>query len=267
MQRFLRDYRTLPDAIADSARIMARLRHFKLAVFLDYDGTLTPIAHHPEEARLSEAMRQTIFALSQVAVVGIVSGRDKANIQELVNLPNLYYAGNHGFDIEGPRGSGIHHEVGRECLHAMEKCFREMQAHLMPISGVQFEPKKLTVTIHYHRVEERDQPLMLALMGEIVEKYPQLQLTPGKAVRELRPNVEWNKGQAVLWLLEQLRLNQPDVYTIYMGDDQSDEDAFRLLPEQGLSILVGNHEKETYADYHLQDPEQVKIFLRAILLK
>lgn len=124
IDRHLKDYQRLPDALSKETNLLAKINNFKVAVFLDYDGTLTPIVPHPEEAVISAQMRQTISALSQVAMVTVISGRNKSNIQELINLANIYYIGNHGFDIEGPDKSGIHFEVGHECLPIMEKCFQ-----------------------------------------------------------------------------------------------------------------------------------------------
>lgn len=263
--RQVRDYRLLPDALSPELGLIAKCREFKIAVFLDYDGTIVPIMARPEDAQLSESMRQTIAKLSQVALVAIVSGRNKSNIEELVNLPNLYYVGNHGFDIEGFGKNPIHHEVGRECLLTMEKCFRQLQSRLMNIPGVVFEPKKLTVTIHYRFVNAKDLQLFFELTQETMAHYSALKLTGGKKVVEIRPNVDWNKGKAVRWLAEELKWNGPDCYLIYIGDDLSDEDAFRLLPSQGAGILVGNHEAQTYADYHLQDPLQVELFLNTLI--
>lgn len=258
--RQIRDYRLLPDALSPEAGLMQKLRGLKIAVFLDYDGTIVPISENPEKAIVSESMRQTILALSQKTMVAIVSGRNKSNIEELVHLPDIYYVGNHGFDMDGP--DHARWEVGVECLPAMEKCFRELQTRLMIIPGVVFELKKLTVTLHYRLVSPKDLPLFFEFIRNTVAEYPSLKLTGGKQVAEIRPNLDWNKGTAVLWLAEKLGFYNPNSYLIYLGDDLSDEDAFALLPDQGAGILVGNHETETYADYHLSDPLQVELFLK-----
>lgn len=265
--RQLRDYWLLPDALSPEIKLIEKLGEFKVAVFLDYDGTIVPIMAHPEKAVLSESMRQTIAKLSQVAMVAIVSGRNRENIQELVNLPNIYYVGNHGFDIQGPGKNPIHREVGRECLPMMEKCFRQLQSRSMHIPGIVFEPKKLTVTIHYRFAAEKDLRTFFQLAEETVGQYPALKLTGGKKVTEIRPNIDWNKGSAVLWLAEKLSFQYPHCYLIYMGDDLTDEDAFRQLPMQGAGILVGNHEAQTYADYHLENSEKVELFLNNLIVK
>jgi trehalose 6-phosphate phosphatase len=263
--RYLKDYQLLPDALSGEDALIKRLPDQRIAVFLDYDGTLTPISPHPEEALLSSEMRATIQKLSQQTVVGVVSGRDKKNIQELVAVPNLFYIGNHGFDIEGPPATNLGLQVGVECLPMMEKCYRELQSKLMDIPGVQFEPKRLTITIHYRFVEEKNVHLVYELMRQVVEQYPQLKMSGGKKVLEVRPNIDWNKGRAVLWVCEKLGLLKENPYFIlYLGDDLTDEDAFRVLPDSGAGILVGNHSDQTFADYHLRDPSQVKLFLDII---
>ncbi len=259
--RNLKDYHILPDILAHKALLFDKIKHNKVGVFLDYDGTLTPIATHPERAFISEEMRQTIYTLSQLVPIAIVSGRNRNNIQDLVNLKNLYYVGNHGFDIEGPANSGIHYEVGHESVPAMEKCFRELQTSLLSIPGIQLEPKRLSVTFHYRLVDAENVQTFVDIMRSTVEKYPQLKLTSGKKVLEIRPNLDWDKGRGVLWLAEKLNLKPSDSFLIYIGDDLTDEDAFRILPAQGAGILVGFHEKQTYADFHLNDPGEVKIWL------
>ena len=78
------------------------LREKRPAVFLDYDGTLTPIVARPELAVLAEEMRRTVRTLAARCPVAIVSGRDRTDVQRLVRIEGLIYAGSHGFDIAGP---------------------------------------------------------------------------------------------------------------------------------------------------------------------
>jgi alpha,alpha-trehalase len=85
--------------------------------------------------------------------------------------------------------------------------------------------------------------------------------TGGKKVFELRPAVEWDKGRAVVWLLEALDLDGPDVTPLYVGDDVTDEDAFRALHERGIGILVTELPRASAARYSLQDPREVRELL------
>ncbi len=260
-ERPSRDHHLLPDALSQKSLIFSRMNFGKTGVFLDYDGTLTPITAEPHAAILSESMRGSLIELSHETMLAIVSGRSKDNVEALVAVPDIYYVGNHGFDIEGPMRNPLRLEVGLEWVSVLEKCYREVQTQLMAIPGVQFEPKKFTVTIHHRFVEPGQFKLVLEILHQTVSKYPQLKITTGKKVLEIRPNVAWDKGQAVLWVAKQLNLLNSESFLLYIGDDITDEDAFYSLPENGTGILVGEHGGKTYADYHLEDTEQVKIFL------
>jgi trehalose 6-phosphate phosphatase len=71
----------------------------------------------------------------------------------------------------------------------------------------------------------------------------------------------------VLWLLEHLGLECPDTRPIYIGDDRTDEDAFRALEQSGVGILVSEEPRATAASYTLRDPSEVERFLRELVIK
>ena len=98
------DWRELQSARGIAQALRAGRR--QLVVFLDYDGTLTPIVSDPDAATLSDHMRDAVGKLSDKATVAIVSGRAREKLRNFVQLPELYYAGSHGFDIDGPGGTG-----------------------------------------------------------------------------------------------------------------------------------------------------------------
>ena len=87
----------------------------------------------------------------------------------------------------------------------------------------------------------------------------------GKKVIEILPNIEWNKGKAVLWIMNVLGLSWSDHKVFYLGDDTTDEDAFRVLRTRGTSILVAEKTKKSAADYRLSSPEEVKCLLEQFL--
>jgi trehalose 6-phosphate phosphatase len=91
-----------------------------------------------------------------------------------------------------------------------------------------------------------------------------LKTSPGKKIIELKPNLSWDKGQALLWLLDRLGLKEARVLPLYLGDDLTDEDALRVLAGRGIGILVGDHGHPTSARFRLQDVEEVKQFLREL---
>jgi alpha,alpha-trehalase len=254
----------LPSALRSQGEIAARLGERRAALFLDYDGTLTPIVSRPEDARLAEEMREVLRLLAGSCTVAVVSGRDRADVEPLVGLPGLVYAGSHGFDIRGPGGLQLEHEGGRECLAELESAERQLRARLERTPGALVERKRFAIANHYRNVAPADVPAFERAVREVHAGHPRLRLSRGKKVLELRPDIAWDKGRAVLWLLEALGLQGPDVVPIYLGDDVTDEDAFRALVGRGVAVLVGHPEYASWASYRLEDTSEVLEFLRAL---
>ncbi len=255
----------LPSALKSREALGRRLAGKRPAMFLDYDGTLTPIVSQPEDALLSEAMRDVLRRLSQLCTVAIVSGRDRADVEPLVALDGLVFAGSHGFDIEGPGDLRMEHEGGRACLPDLESAERELRQLIEPLPGARVERKAFAIANHYRNVADADVPRVEQAVREVLSRHDRLRLSSGKKVFELRPDIEWHKGLAVLWLLEALGLDGDDVLPFYLGDDVTDEDAFQTLAEQGIGVLVGHPAYRTHASYGLQDVAEVGQFLETMV--
>jgi trehalose-phosphatase len=234
------------------------------AIFLDYDGTLTPIVSHPEKALLSDPMRQALQALVLQAPVAILSGRDLDDVRQRVNIGAIIYAGSHGFDIAGPRG--LRKEMAAEFLPKLDMVEKELGKQLAGITGARVERKRFSIAAHYRNVNESDVPEVGRAVSEVAARHRELRKTDGKKVYELLPDIDWDKGKAVLWLLENLRLERAKVRPIYIGDDRTDEDAFRALEKSGAGILVSEQPRPTAARYALKNPAEVEGFLRELTL-
>lgn len=233
----------------------------RLAVFLDYDGTLTPIVSHPEDAWLSDSMRETLRLLAARVPVAILSGRDLDDVRGRVLVDGIVYAGSHGFDIAG--AGGLRRELGAAYLAVLDTAETELREALDEIPGAQLERKHFSVAAHYRNVNEND-AFKVALAVDAVAAHRELRRMDGKKVYELLPDIDWNKGNAVLWLLETLDLLRGKVLPIYIGDDRTDEDAFRALERRGVAILVSEQPQVTAANYWLNNPEEVERFLQKI---
>ncbi|MGQ4878926.1 trehalose-phosphatase [Billgrantia sp. LNSP4103-1] len=256
---------SLPDALMSFDAIAKLLGNRLPALFLDYDGTLTPIVDRPELAVLDETMRRTLKRLAQHCSVAIVSGRDRANVAALVGIRSLVYAGSHGFDITGPGGLSMQHERAIEMLPHLDTAEAQLRQRLAGIHGVLVERKRFAIAIHYRLVTGSDLERILAAVKLVAETLPQLRRTGGKKVFELRPQLPWDKGKAIFWLLEALDLAQTDVMPIYLGDDETDEDAFAAMRELGgLGLFVGDASRITAASHRLNDTICVGRFLERI---
>jgi trehalose-phosphatase len=254
----------LYNALEHFSEIRNQLKNRQPALFLDYDGTLTPIVQHPEMAVLSSEMRQVLQQLASLYTLAIISGRDLTDVKNLVALDNLIYAGSHGFDIIGPGGLQMQHEEGKKSLPSLEGAERTIHRQLDTIGGIQIERKKFAVTVHYRNVNPNNVGEIQQTMDEILKSHPDLQKSEGKKIIEFQPNIEWHKGKAVFWLLRQLGLDLAHSVPIYIGDDLTDENAFRALSKEGVGILVGDHGQETAARYRLKNVAEVKLFLEKL---
>ena len=258
----------LPHALTHLDALKLRLAEREPAVFLDYDGTLTPIVDRPEDAVISEAMREAVRDLAARCTVCVVSGRDRAVVQDLMGLRSLVVAGSHGFDIWAPEAGTIEREEGQAFEALMGEVETRLRSVLDGIDGALIEPKKVGVAVHDRLVADDDRPRVRAAVEAVLADHPdELKMTPGKRVYELQPQIDWDKGKAVRYLLDALGLDRDDVVPLYLGDDVTDEHAFEALGDDGIGIFVGDAAdperagRPTAADYLLRSPAEVERFL------
>lgn len=251
----------IPSALDHFERISTRLAGKRPAIFLDYDGTLTPIVARPDLATLSDSMRTCLRKVAQHFTTAIVSGRQLADVQQLVNLDDLYFAGNHGFEIEGPHHTQISDRIGEDFLTLIDAAHTALAAKLEAIEGLLIEHKKFSLSVHFRQVDPARVGEIEAIVDEVLSEQPRLRKHFGKKVFEIRPRMDWHKGKAVAHLLTVLALDKPNIVPIYIGDDVTDEDAFKALKGKGLGILVAAQPQQTAADFVLKDTHAVQVFL------
>src|SRR6266567_4739315 len=240
----------LSNALSESEALAQRFADQPATVFLDYDGTLTPIRDRPEDAVISDKMRESVRRLAERVPVVVVSGRDRQVLQELMGLDNLIVAGDHGFDIWNPTGVSIQREEGASFEGLLREVEAKLHAALANMPGALLEPKKRSVAAHFRLVPEEQRPRVKKIVDTILSEHPEeLKVTPGKMVFEIQPKLDWDKGKAVLYLLKALDLDGDDVVPFYLGDDITDEDAFRALAGRGIGIFVGSADNPETADH------------------
>jgi len=252
---------TIPSALDRVDEIQARAAGRRLAVFLDYDGTLTPIVDRPEDAHLAPPMRTRIARLATQVPVAIVSGRDLADVRARVGVAGITYAGSHGLDIDGPSGQ---RDAGAAATAAVARATDALVRRAGAVPGVVIEPKRFGVSVHYRLVDPAAVPALERIVDAVVRETTGLRRHDGKMVFEVQPDVPWDKGRAVMALLALLG-GEAAVHAIYVGDDRTDEDAFRALRDGGTGIVVWDAPRPTAARYRLRDPDDVGTLLDALV--
>jgi len=241
----------------------------KIILFLDYDGTLSPIADQPSQAVLPSENKELIEHLvkNPKFLVVILSGRKLSDIKEMVGIEGVVYIGNHGWEIEG---SSMHFEslVPLHVSAMMEKIKYELITQLCEIQGVFVEDKGVTLSVHYRQAAADQEFLVKRIFDYVSMPYRrknELKSHSGKKVLELKPPIQWDKGKAALWLLRKQEIlhGKGEVIPIYIGDDTTDEDAFLALKDKGITVFVGES-ASIAAQYYLSDPDDVTEFLRHI---
>ncbi|KAL5163980.1 putative trehalose-phosphate phosphatase J [Glycine soja] len=226
-----------PSALDMFDQIIDASKGKQIVMFLDYDGTLSPIVDDPDRAFMSDSMRKTVRKLARCFPTAIVTGRCKDKVYNFVRLAELYYAGSHGMDIKGPTRSSKYNKV-----------YQQLVEKTKSTPGALVENNKFCLSVHFRCVDEKKWSELARQVKSVLKEYPKLRLTQGRKVLEIRPTIKWDKGKALEFLLESLGLaNCSDVFPVYIGDDRSDEDAFKKLRDrgQGFGILVSKFPKDT----------------------
>ena len=230
---------------------------------LDYDGTLVPIAARPEFARLSSSRRRVLARLAGTpgVAVAIITGRSLSDITKLVSVPGLVFAACHGLEMR--IGRRTYFPCGKGLMRPLASLARELKGALCDIPGVLVEAKGFAVAIHYRMAPRRRWPEVERVVRRASLSYRKrfdLQVTSGKRVWEVRPALRRNKGDAALWIL---RRCAPGACPIFIGDDATDEDAFRAIRGRGTSIAVGRGRRGA-ADYRISDVRGVWRLIRLL---
>jgi trehalose-phosphatase len=240
-----------------------------LLVLTDFDGTLCEFQPDPEAVFLGEGLRTTLSALAAQprTRVGIVSGRRADDVRRRTRLgDDVYYAGLHGMEIDGP---GTRFEVPgfgarAEELQQLGSLIAETVA---PLRGALVEDKGLAVALHVRAAtppdRERAERAFWALATPALEAGT-VRLQRGDCVFELLPDIDWNKGDAVRWIeADAARGQGAPLRPIYLGDDQTDEHAFNAIGDRGVSVMVGS--RPSRARYQVPDPAAVAQLLARLV--
>ena len=243
-------------------------------LFTDYDGTLTPIVQRPEQANLSKNTRNILEMLARCRGlnIGIISGRAISELKNLVQVTGIYYAGNHGMEIEGP---GMHYlyPVAQDIQKLLKILHKVLTKALYGIHGVVIEDKGLTLSVHYRQVDRNHVENVKDIFNRSIgglNATKKIRITTGKEILEVRPTIDWNKGKAIKLILKRSKnvIKEESVVYIYLGDDLTDEDAFSQANKynNSITVFVGNNSQVSEARYYLNSTGEVTCFLEQLLV-
>jgi trehalose 6-phosphate phosphatase len=234
-----------------------------LFLFLDYDGTLAPIARSPDRAVLAPRRKKILEALGGHNFVCIVSGRSLADIRRIVGLDGLAYCGNHGLEILRGGKTWVHPRA-LAARPALGRLLKRIEGRTGRFPRMLIEDKGVTGSVHFRRLD----PALLAPLKRIVDEEVrrpagQFIVTEGKRVLEIRPRLDWDKGRGIREILTRLP-GEREALPVFIGDDRTDEDAFRELGPEAITIHVGLG-RSTQARFRLPGVDQVWTFLGTCL--
>ena len=244
----------------------------QILVALDFDGALADIVPNPADATLPEPRLKLLEALNNQPrfAVAIVSGRSLEDLKGRVNLPDIAFAGDHGLEITGP---GFHHipPEAEEFKATVAEIGEALEAALHGGPGVAFEHKGLSMSVHYRLAPSDQRATVLRTIRRVTKPYlarGAAHVVKGKEVVNLLPPLDWHKGAALKWLLdmlESLPRRAGGVLPIYIGDDVTDEDAFKVVRETGFAVRVGRPKPSSAAPYYVNSTNEVEVVLQALL--
>ncbi|BCO37459.1 trehalose-phosphatase [Mycobacterium heckeshornense] len=249
----------LPDGLQALSVVAAR----PPVVFFDFDGTLSDIVDNPDAAQLTAGAAEALRLLTAQCPVAVLSGRDLADVRQRIGLAGIWYAGSHGFELTAPDGEHHQNDEAATAIPVLRRAAAELGAQLDDLSGVVVEHKRFGVAVHY-RNAARDRVGDVLAAVRAAGRRNALRVTTGREVIELRPDVDWDKGKTLHWVLGHIREAAPgQLLPIYLGDDITDEDAFDAVRGDGIAIVVRHGEdgdRPTAAHYGLDSPRQVVQF-------
>lgn len=238
-----RSAQDLPHAFG--GELGTRLAGRRPIVFVDFDGTLSPIVAHAADAVLPPPTKVALEALAARTPVGVVSGRGMDDVAERVGLAGLCYAGSHGFEIMGPEGNRFEVEAAVAAIGALDAAERDL-APLVARGAVDqdaIEPKRFSVAIHLRNVDQATHETLHREIEAIAHAHG-LRATTGRQVIDLQPDIDWHKGRAVDRILAEFGwADRDDVAPIFVGDDLTDEHGFEAIEQRGIPIIVRSAER------------------------
>ena len=249
------------------AEIASRRGARHLLLLCDFDGTLCPFFADPRAVALTGSMARILGALASRpdCTLGVISGRRLQDVRDRVTVPGeLYIAGFHGLEIHTPGDAFLHPDASAAAA-TMHDVAEAVKPHLAELPGVFVEDKDLSIVLHYREAEPSVRVVAQSVFLDAARAYVdagRLRLMPGACVLELLPATSWHKGSALEWIRERVERLHGATFTVYVGDDVTDEDAFEAVGLCGMTI--GASERVTSAEFRVDGPGDVERLLHSL---
>ncbi len=258
--------------IADALHVYSQLQELartrRPMVFLDFDGTLSDIVDQPDAATLVDGAADGLAELAAQCPVAVISGRDLGDVRDRVKVDGLWYAGSHGFELVAPDGSHHENAAATGVTDTLARAAGRLVEEFSGIAGIIVEHKRFAVAVHYRNADPGEVDRVVAAVRGLARSLG-LRVTTGRKIVELRPDLDWDKGKALNWLLDRIQgtdvpPDSPAALPIYIGDDITDEDAFGAIHFDGVGIIIRHQEdgdRHSAALFSLESPAAVCAFV------
>lgn len=256
----------VPGVVGRFHELLERVDQRRLAVFLDQDGTLAPIAARPEDASVPRATREVLQRLAAVCPVTIVTGRDAADARGLLGVDTVTVIGNHGLETARPGKAPEVDAAAEAFVPKLQRAADLLDERLGPIRGAWVERKRFSVVAHDREVAEEDLGRVREEVQEVAAGHPDLRSVQGRRIHELRPRLAVDKGVAVRRCIDDLG-GPEEVAGVYVGDDTTDEDALYVLRDDGIGVVVrdGARLRQTWAHFGIGGPHEITELLELLI--
>jgi trehalose-phosphatase len=249
------------------AAIEARPQQAHLVVLSDFDGTLASFDVDPSIPWLSADARRALETLASRddVTVGLVSGRRLEDLDRRTQLPpHVYLAGLHGLEIRHG-DHAWHHPDLVESHELADQVAEAIYAKVGSVPGMRLEHKGVSIAVHVRAVDSSRRNAVLLSAVDAARTWLDsgaLKALDASEAVELLPNIAWNKGDAVRWIVDDVEAHaQQKAWCIFFGDDLTDEEAFRAVRD-GLTVVVG--QRPSLARLRLSSPADVATVLSGV---
>lgn len=235
-----------------------------LGLVFDYDGTLAEIAPTPDQARLRRETRDLLLGLAKQphTHVALITGRSLEGLLEMTGpLSGITLATNGGLRISAGNDDWVAPEAMSR-IDMLREAIRSIEPEIRRWPGAFIEDKKLSFTVHFRLAPEAGESITRVVQRAVEASGGELRSLPAKYGLEVQPNTPWDKGRALLKLLERWRIERR---AAFFGDDTIDEPGFVVLRARGgVTCCVSPEPRATEAELILRSVSEMNEVLRLL---